>query len=82
MPANDPVYHRPLLYTIIQSSRCWQQLELDCSLCPDSEMLTRLLSLSPDDLTMLRELRIYTLYSTFNLHSQEVQEDLWYQCGL
>ena len=82
MPVNYPVYHQPLLDSIIQSSRRWQQLELSCSLCPDSEVLTRLLSLSPDDLTMLRELRIYSLYSTFNLHFHEVQEDLWYQSGL
>ena len=79
MPAGDPVYHQPLLNSIIQSSRRWQQLELGCSLSPGSELLTRLLSLSPDDLTMLRELRIY---STVDIQWQEVQEDPWYQSGL
>jgi hypothetical protein len=82
MPASDPFCHPPLLDSIIQSSRRWQQLELGCFLSPESDVLTRLLSLSPDDLCMLRELRIYSLYPTANLHSQEVQGDLWYQSGL
>ena len=79
MPAGDPISHPPLLDTIIQSSRRWQQLELSF-LSADSDILTRLLSLSPDDLCMLRELRIYSLYSAVN--GQEVQEDLLYQSGL
>ena len=81
MPASDPVSHPPLLDAIIESSQRWQQLELGF-LSPESDVLTRLLSLTPDDLCMLRELRIYSLYSTVNLHSQEVHEDLWYQSGL
>ena len=82
MPASDPVSHPPLLDSIIQSSRRWQQLELGHFLSPESDILTRLLRLSPDDLCMLRELRIHSLYPTPSLHSQEVQEDLWYQSGL
>jgi len=70
------------LDSIIQSSRRWQQLEIGCSLSPESEVLTRLLSLSPDDLGMLRELRIHSLYSTAGLYSQDVEEDLWHQSGL
>ena len=81
MPASDPVSHPPLLDSVIQSSRRWEQLELGFH-SPDSNVLTRLLSISQDDLCMLRELRIYSLNSTFNPHTQEVQEDLWYQSGL
>ena len=81
MPASDPVSHPPLLDSIIQSSRRWQQLELGCFLSPESDVLTRLLSLSPDDLCMLRELRIHSL----SLHSMAIlhtQGDPWYQSGL
>ena len=81
MPASDSVSHPSFLDSIIQSSRRWQQFELGYH-SPDSEVLTRLLSLSPDDLCMLRELRIYSLNSTVNPHTQEVQEDLWFKCGL
>ena len=81
MPAGDPIPHPPLLDAIMQSSRRWQQLELSY-LSPESDVLTRLLSLSPDDLCMLRELRIYSLYSMIDRHTQEVHEDLWYQSGL
>ena len=79
MPAGDPASHPPLLDAIIQSSRRWQQLELGFH-SPNSDVLTRLLSLSPDDLCMLRELRLYSLYATLN--GQEVQEDLLYRSGL
>ena len=82
MPASDPISHPPLLDSIIQSSRRWQQLELGSFLSPESDVLTRLLSLSPDDLCMLRELRIHSLYPTASLHSQDEQEDLWYQSGI
>ena len=84
MPESNLGYHPPLLDSIIQSSRRWQQLELGCPLPPasESELLTRLLSLSPDDLSMLREVRIYSLNPKFNLHSLEVREDLWYRSGL
>ena len=81
MPAGDPFSHPPLLDVIVQSSRRWQQFELGFH-SPDSEVLTRLLSLSPDDLCMLQELRIYSLNPVFNPHTQEIQEDLWYQSGL
>ena len=81
MPAGDPVYHPSLLDSIIESSRRWQELELGF-LSPQSDVLTRLLSLTPDDLCMLRELRIHSLCTTVNPHSQEVPEDLWYQSGL
>ena len=81
MPAGEPVFHRPLLDAIIESSRRWQQLELGF-LSPGSDTLHRLLSLSPDDLCMLRELRIHSLHPTANLHSQDMQEDLWHQSGL
>ena len=76
MPAGDPSPHSSLLDTIIQSSRRWQQLELSS----ESGILARLVSLSPDDLCMLRELRIHSLYTMVN--GQEVQEDLLYQSGL
>ena len=82
MAARDPISHPPLLDSIIQSSRRWQQLELGCFLSSESDVLTRLLSISPDDLCMLRELRIHSLYTTDSIHSQEVQDDLWYQSGL
>jgi hypothetical protein len=81
MPSVDPASHPPLWDAIIQSSRRWQQLELGY-LSPESDDLTRLLSLSPDDLCMLRELRIYSLYPSVNPHTQEVQENLWHQSGL
>ena len=82
MPASDPVSHPPLLDSIIQSSRRWQQLEFGPPLSPESDVLARLLRLSPDDLCMLRELRIHSLYSSASSYSQDVQEDLWYQSGL
>jgi hypothetical protein len=78
MPTGDPTSHPPLLDAIIQSSRRWQQLELGF-LSPDSDVSNRLLSLSADDLSMLRELRLHSLQSsTISLHT----EDLWYQSGL
>ena len=79
MPAGDPISHPPLLDIIIQSSRRWQQLELSF-VSSESDILTRLVSLSPDDLCMLRELRIYSLCTMIN--GQEVQDDLLYQSGL
>ena len=82
MPAREPNSHPPLLDFIMQSSRRWQQFEFGCSLSPESDVLTGLLSLSPDDLCMLRELRIHIFYSTVNLYSQEVPQDLWHQSGL
>jgi hypothetical protein len=75
------VSHPPLLDAIIKSSRRWQQLELGV-LPFGSDVLTSLLSLTPDDLCMLRELRIYSLYSSDDHHSQEVQGDPWYLSGL
>ena len=78
----NPFSYPPLLDSIIQSSRRWQQLELGYFLSPQSDVLTRLLSLSPDDLCMLRELRIHSLFSTANPYTQSVPEDLWYQSGL
>ena len=78
MPVSDPVTHPPLLDSIIQSSRRWQEFELGF-LAPGSDVLTKLISLSPDDLCMLRELRIHSLYSMIDLHTQE---DLWYRSGL
>ena len=80
VPAGEPVSHPPLLDAIIESSQRWQQLEL--GFFSQSDVLTRLLSLTPDDLCMLRELRIHSLYSTDDLHLQEAQENLWYQSGL
>ena len=78
MPTGDPISHPPLLDAILQSSRRWQQLELGY-LSPDSEVSNRLLSLSADDLCMLRELRLHSLQSsTINMET----EDLWYQSGL
>ena len=82
MPAGDPVSHPPLLDSIIQSSRRWQQFELGFLSPDDSDVLTRLLNLSSDDLCMLRELRIYSLYPTVSRHTQEAREDLWYRSGL
>ena len=82
MPASNPVSHPPLLDSIIQSSRRWQELELGCFLSHESDILTRLLRLSPDDLCMLRELRIRSLYPTSSLYSQGEKEDLWCQSGL
>ena len=84
MSARDPISHPPLLDSIIQSSRRWQQLELGCLLSSESDLLTKLLCLSPDDLCMLQELRIYSLYSTVaaSIPSVEVQDDPWYQSGL
>jgi hypothetical protein len=76
--AIDPVSHPPLFNAIIESSRRWRQLELGF-LSPESNALNMLLSLTPDDLCMLRELRICTLV---NVHSQEAQDDRWYQSGL
>ena len=55
MPASEPNSYPPLLDSIMQSSRRWQQFEFGCSLSPESDALTRLLSLSPDDLCMLRD---------------------------
>ena len=83
VPISNQVSYPPFLDTIMQSSRRWQQLELGCSHFPDSDAMTRLFffSLSPDDLCMLRELRIYSPILPAN-PSQEVQEDLWYQSGL
>ena len=81
MPAGDSVSHPQILDSVIQSSRRLQQLELGFH-SPESYVLTRLLSLSPDDLCMLRELRIHSLNSILNPHTQEVQEDSWYQSGL
>ena len=78
MPVSDPVTHPPLLDSIIQSSRRWQQFELGY-LPPGSDLLTKLLSLSSDDLCMLRELRINSLYSLVDLHTQEY---IWYRSGL
>ena len=74
---NDSVSHPPLLDVIIESSQRWQQLELGC-LSPKSDVSTRLLSLSPDDLCMLRELRIHSLYPMIDLVTRE---DLWYRSG-
>ena len=82
IPTSDQVCYPPLLDSIIQSSRRWQQLELGCFLYPESDVMTRLFSLSPDDLCMLRELRIHSLYSPANLPLQEEQEDPWHQSGL
>ena len=78
-PTGDPIYHPPFLDTITQSSRRWQQLELNFlpPVSDVSDVLSRLLSISPDDLCMLRELRI-----SLNGRRQEVQEDLLYQSGL
>ena len=78
MPGSDPVSHPPLLDAIIESSRRWQQLELGF-ISPESDVLTRLFSLSPDDLCMLQELRIHSLYSMVDLHTQE---DLRCRSGL
>ena len=79
MPISDSVItHPPLLDSIIQSSRRWQEFELGI-LPPGSDLLTKLLSLSSDDLCMLRELRIHSFYSTFDLHTQG---DLWFRSGL
>jgi hypothetical protein len=83
MPAGGPASHPPLLDSIIQSSRRWQQLELGLGFfSPESDVVAKLLSLSPDDLCMLRELRIYSLYSTVNPYLHEVKENPWYQSGL
>ena len=82
IPTNNQETYPPLLDSIIQSSRRWQQLELGYFLYPGSDVMTRLFNLSPDDLCMLRELRIYSLYSPANIRSQEEQEDPWYQSGL
>ena len=79
MPVSDSVTHPPLLDSIIQSSRRWQQFELGI-VPPGSDVLTRLLSLSSDDLCMLRELRIHSFYSTVHPHTQE--DLLWYRSGL
>ena len=80
MSAGSPltVSYPPLLDSIIESSQRWQQLELSF-LHPESDIFTRFLSISPDDLCMLRELRIHSLYSMLSLHTQE---DLWYRSGL
>jgi len=67
--------HQPVLDAIIQSSRRWQQLELG-SLRFDSNVWKKIISLSTDDLCMLRELR---LHSTRSL---EWAEDLWFESGL
>ena len=88
MPAGGPVSHLPLLDSIIQSSRRWQQLELGhirSFFSPESDVVARLLTLSPDDLCMLRELRIHSLYSTVNPYPHEawqLLENPWYQSGL
>ena len=81
MMASGQISHPPLLDSIIQSSRRWQELEFGP---PSSELdvLTRILSLSPDDLCMLQELRIHSLYSLVESHSQNVLEDMWYKSGL
>jgi hypothetical protein len=68
-------FHQQPLDAIIQSCRRWQQLELG-SLRFDSNVWKRIISLSTDDLCMLRELR---LHSTRN---SEWAEDLWYESGL
>jgi hypothetical protein len=82
-PAGGPVSHPQLSDLITQSSRRWQQLELGLGfVSPESDVLTRLLRLSTDDLCMLRELRLHSLHSEVNLYSQEVQKDLWHQSGL
>ena len=73
MPGRDPASYPPFLDAVIQSSRHWQQLELNFR-SPHSILWTRLLSLSPDDLCMLRELRISL--------NGFMQEDLLYQSGL
>ena len=72
MPAVDPVPHPPLLDAIIETSRRWQQLELGF-LSPKSDIMSRLISLSPDDLCMLRELRIRSLDSMIDLHTQDLR---------
>ncbi|KAF8799667.1 hypothetical protein BYT27DRAFT_7201186, partial [Phlegmacium glaucopus] len=77
VPVGSLVSHQPLLDAIIQSSRRWQQLELGL-LPPYSDVSTRILSLSADDLCMLREVR---LHSTDN-SSQDTGEDLWHQSGI
>jgi hypothetical protein len=79
MPAGGPVSHPPLLDSIIKSSRRWQQLELGHGFFPESDVTAKLLTLSPDDLCMLREIRIF---STVSPHPHEVQENPWYQSGL
>ncbi|KAF8800298.1 hypothetical protein BYT27DRAFT_7064379, partial [Phlegmacium glaucopus] len=66
--------HRPLLDAIIQSSRRWQQFELG-PLSPHSDDFKRILSLSADDLCMLREIRLDSTDSP-NL------EDPWFQGGV
>ena len=71
--------HPPLLDSIIQSSRRWQQLELGCFLSVETDVLTRVLNVSSDDLCMLREIRIHQLYSTFDYRSHEMQDHPWYQ---
>ena len=69
VPANEEV-SQPLLDAIIGSSRRWQQLELGfLSSDSESNLLSSLLSLSPDDLCTLRELRIHSLCP--NLHTND-----------
>ena len=77
MPTGD-ISHSPILDVIMQSSQRWQQLEL--GYLYDSEILNRLLSLSADDLPMLREIRLHSLQNSMDDGSRI--EDLWYQSGL
>ena len=82
MPTSNQDPYPSLLETLFHSSQRWQQLELGYFLYPGSDVMARLFSLSADDLCMLRELRIHSLYSPANVPWQEIQEDPWYQSGL
>ena len=75
MPSAPHCFYQPQFDAIVQSSRRWQQLELG-SFYNDLDAWKRIVSISPDDLCMLRELRIH---STTDL---EKVENLWIKCGL
>ncbi|KAF8814501.1 hypothetical protein BYT27DRAFT_7206075 [Phlegmacium glaucopus] len=77
IPAAGLVSHQPLLDAIIQSSRRWQRFELGI-LSPYSDVSTRILSLSADDLCMLREVRLHSMDNP----SPDTGEDLWHQSGI
>jgi hypothetical protein len=72
--------HPPLVDAILQSSQRWQRLELK-DLDSGSDVLNRLLSLSADDLSMLRELRLHAL-SAKDLITDKDSGDLWCRNGL
>jgi hypothetical protein len=66
------------LDAIIGSSQRWQQLELGL-ISFGLDVLYGVFSLSPDDLCMLRELRIHSLCS---ITDKGTQEDEWNQSGV